>query len=253
MGRLSARHRPPARRRAVKRARPRPVSPVVLELPIKGFAPSAYVVPASGLPGPRPVLVALHGSYGRRAGECRTWGRVGASQGFVLCPAGVHRSDEPASSDRWTWGKVAHLIREIRLGLAALEKRYPGRVDATRLTLAGFSLGALLAHEVAYFSWGMFPRLILVEGVARLGRRWTRRMFRRGVRRVAYVCGEKTHCAVQLPKRLEYLKKAGITVQTFVVPGASHGYGDHFDPVGARILSWALAERRPSAYRRLRR
>jgi hypothetical protein len=101
----------------------------------------------------------------------------------------------------------------------------------------------------AYFAWGLFPRLILVEGVARLRRKWSRRLFRRGVRRVAYVCGEKTHCAVQLPKRMAYLRKAGTTVRSFTIPGAHHGYGEHFDPVAKGILSWVLAEKRPSAYR----
>lgn len=253
MGSATASPRPPARRGAMLRVRPAPASPRVRELPIRGFAPSSYVAPVSGSPGPKPVIVLLHGSYDPRARECHAWGRVGARHGWLLCPAGLHRPDVPATKDRWTWGKVAHMVQEIRRGIMALQRRYPARVDPAHLTLVGFSLGSLLAHEVAYFSWGMFPRLILVEGVARLRRKWTRRMFRRGVRRVAYVCGEKTHCAEQLPERIVHLQRAGIKVRSFGIPGAHHGYGDHFDPVAARILSWVLAEKRPSEYRLPRR
>lgn len=238
--------RPRARVRAVWR-------PPLLELPIRGFSPSSYVAPTGSQKGRRPVLILLHGSYDGRASECGAWGRVGARHGWLLCPAGLHRPDEPESADRWTWGKVAHLLTEVRRGLAALEKRHPGRVDRRRLTLVGFSLGALLAHEVAYFGWGLFPRLILVEGVARLRSKWSRRLHRRGVRRVAYVCGEKTHCQVQVPRRKQYLTRAGIAVRSFVIPGAGHEYGDHFDPVAERILTWVLAEKRTSAYRIPRR
>jgi dienelactone hydrolase len=252
-GRSGAPPRTSPRDATVARVSPRPKPPVVRDLPIRGFASSAYVAPDPHLTGPRPVFVLLHGSYDARAQECHTWGRVGARHGWLLCPAGNRRSDAPAAEDRWTWGKVAHLIREIRLGLAALQKLFPGRVDPARLTLVGFSLGSLLAHEVAYFSWGMFPRLILVEGVARLRRKWTRRILKRGVRRVAYVCGEKTHCAEQLPQRIAHLQRVGITVRSFVIPGAHHGYGSRFDPLAKRILAWILAEKRPSEYRPPRR
>lgn len=241
---------PPPRPRARARAGARPP---LGEMPIRGFGPSSYVAPTGPQKGARPVLVLLHGSYDGRAAECRAWARVGARHGWLLCPAGRHRPDEPKDVDRWTWGKVAHLLIEVRRGLAALEKRYPGRVDHRRLTLVGFSLGALLAPEVAYFGWGLFPRLVLVEGVFRLRGKWSRRLHRRGVRRVAYVCGEKTHCQVQVPKRKQYLTRAGIAVRSFVIPGAGHGYGDRFDPVAEQILTWVLAEKRPSEFRIPRR
>ncbi len=239
--------RPPQRRSLVA------TPPRIRDLQLKGFAPSGYVAPTDGKPGPRPVLVLLHGSYDARTSGCRAWGRVGARHGWLLCPAGRRRPDEPESVDRWTWGKVAHLIREVRQGLDALEKLHPGRVDRSRLTLVGFSLGALLVHDVAYFSWGMYPRLIVVEGVARLRGKWARRLYARGVRRVAYVCGEKTSCPEQVPKRKQYLSRAGISVQTFVIPGVRHEYGSNFDPVAERILRWVLAERRASQYRVPRR
>jgi predicted esterase len=197
------------------------------------------------------VLVLLHGSHDSRAAECRAWAAEGARQGWLLCPAGRHRPDEPTSADRWTWGTVARMVREIRAGLDALARRHAGRVDRRRLTLVGFSLGALLAHEVAYFSQGMFPRLILVEGVARLRGRWSRRLRARGVRRVAYVCGAKSHCAGQVPHRSQHLEQAGIAVRTFTIPDAGHGYGRQFNPVARRILAWTSQEPRPSKARPL--
>ncbi len=209
-------------------------------LPLRGFAPSGYVEPRAPSQGPLPVLVLLHGSYDSRASQCRAWGRPGSRWGWLLCPAGLRRSDAPPTEDRWTWGKVSHMIREIRTGLNRLRQLYPGRVDVKRLTLVGFSLGALLVHEVAYFSHGMFPRLIAVEGVARLRQRWARRLRRRGVRKLAYLCGELTHCSSQVGRRMEYLLAAGISVKAFVIPGAGHGYGDRFEPVAERVLSWVM-------------
>ncbi|MFH2005978.1 MAG: hypothetical protein ABI333_05260 [bacterium] len=184
------------------------------------------------------MIVLLHGSYDGRASECRAWAREGAKHGWLLCPAGEHRKDRPPTADRWTYGRVINLLREIRAGLDALKQRHPGRVVTRDLTLIGFSLGALLAHEVALYSGGLFKRIVFVEGVTRLRQKYVLRLRDEGVCRVAYLCGEKTTCLEQTRRRLWYWESAGIPVRTFVLPKAGHAYGPHFDVVAARVLAW---------------
>ena len=80
--------------------------------------------------------------------------------------------------------------------------------------------------------------LVLVEGVYRLRLPLARKIASGGVRRVAYVCGERTSCLADVTRRLWYWRKVGVETRIFVMPGAEHGYSRGFSGLGRQVLGW---------------
>jgi len=248
---------PPPRRRpprvpARPRRRPPARHPALRPLSVPGFPVSTYVEP-TGAGRRQPVLVLLHGSYNARDEECRIWHRAGAARfGWLYCPVGVPRRDAPADEERYTFSSVSRVLLETRAAFRVLRARFGDRIADGGHTLVGFSLGALLAPEVASLTRGVYSGLVLVEGVARFHRRRARQLAARGVRRVAFLCGARSHtlCPESAKRRAWYLRRAGIRVRIFTMPGTGHAHPRPFAPLAQRVLTWVRDQRRDRRRRR---
>jgi len=212
-----------ARSRAERKAAgPTYLSPLkadnwLIELVVEGFGTASVSVPL-GATSPRPVLIALHGQADRPEWQCGTWRGVTDAFPFVVCPRGraVPGSRHPVV---YTYEGSRAVAKELRGALEALKKRFDGYVAPSPVVLAGFSLGASYALELAKEEPSFFARVVLIEGGAS---GWTSALAtlfaQRGGQRVVFVCGQEA-CRTQAERAKLWTERAGADAE-LIVPGA---------------------------------
>jgi hypothetical protein len=186
----------------------------------------------------------LHGNFDRPEWECETWEPAARPHGWVLCTRGIPRTDVDRREDRWTYAGPLPATQELEAGVAALEARFPGAVRRDDAWLVGFSLGAIYAASVVRTSTLSFSALILVEGGADVSDWLARTLHGKGIRAVAYLCGEVTGCAGRARGAAKAWTRAGVAARVFVMPRTGHGYSDDFDPLGREVIAFVNAAAR---------
>ncbi len=139
-------------------------APGLAKLPVPGFHDAWTSLP-EGAVGPRPVVLALHGSGGNAYAACRNARGLFENRGFVLCPYGV-----PHPHGGETYSDFGAFSREALAGLDALRETHGELADTRGVIVVGWSLGASLGATLAVQKPEAFPRLLLVEGGNRF---WT--------------------------------------------------------------------------------
>ncbi len=226
-------------------AAPTPVETSPVELPpapahpgrptplkVSGFRPASHVGPAGEPDWPKPVVVVLHGNFDRPEWECDVWGEVAGFYGWTLCPRGVRTPWASKAEDRWTYNGAGAVRREIEASLQALEERYPGRVTREGMVLAGFSLGGILAPDLALTDPGKYEFLFLVEGgVKKLDKKRIKSLSRVGVKGVGMAMSApgRRKLAMDAVRRLE---TRGIRAVFVDMKGAGHSYRSDFAVTG---------------------
>lgn len=213
-----------------------PLPEGVVELPIEGFNPAAYVAPDQSTPPPWPLIVILHGNFDRPEWQCQTWAKEGRSRGWILCPRGYQRDDAPAEYDRWTYKGRGNLAKELAAGVTALKAAHPDLVREDDAMLIGFSLGAHMAPRFVSTKVLGFRSLVLAEGGYQVTQEVARSTRRHGIEKVVYLCGEKTACAMRAKQLNRFFKRAGVEAQTVVMPGVGHGYPDDVEPIAQQTF-----------------
>jgi hypothetical protein len=193
------------------------------------------------------VILILHGNFDRPEWECGWWHNIGVTRGWMLCPRGIPRTDVPRSYDRWTYAGSTPALRETHAGLDVLQKRYRGLISEERAILIGFSLGAILAPRVMLKSRLAFSHAVLVEGGAGVDGSQIRSLKARGLRRVAYLCGQYSGCRNRARKAERRWRRGGVPARTWIMPGVGHGYSDDFDKLGEIAVKWLLEDDPPRA------
>lgn len=193
----------------------------VVSLAVEGFRDAAVSLP-HGATDKRPVIVALHGNYDRPEWQCEVWRDALRPRAFILCPRGMPRGDVSAREDRWTYGAVRDLAREVQAGMDALVRRYPDYVDRTNPVLIGFSLGAILT--VHWLGQEDFPfrRMVLVEG-GHAGWSAKRSKALTPDGRVLFACGQGA-CRATTAAAVRALQKQGVASEGVGVNDAGHTY-----------------------------
>jgi hypothetical protein len=211
-----------------------PAKPAPLE--VAGFAPASHVGPSGEERWPRPIVVVLHGNFDRPEWECDVWAEAASFHGFLLCPRGVRTPWATLAEDRWTYKGAARVAAEIEAGIGALEARYPGRVTRDGMTLAGFSLGAILAPALVESSPGKYNYVFLVEGgVEKLDEKRVASLRRAGVAGLGLAMsapGRRRLASALLP----LLRSTGIRAIFVDMKGSGHGYGEDFGTTGAAAM-----------------
>ena len=93
-----------------------------------GFRAAVVSVPL-GTTKPRPVVLALHGNYDCPEWQCEVMREITDGDPFISRPwADFHYGTPPKSENRWEYGSVQQLRKEIEAGLSAMKTRFAGYV-----------------------------------------------------------------------------------------------------------------------------
>ena len=220
-------------------------------LKIPRFAPAVFLEPIKTRTNSitYKALIALHGNFDRPSWQCEEWAKVVRGRAFLLCPRGMLRRDAPRQR-RFTYRSTAAARRELEAGLAALRRRFPGKVESgPPALLMGFSLGATYASRMAAAAPQRYPRVLLLEGGHTI---WTaqraRRFRRKGGKSVAFGCGTRW-CARRSKKTCKRLRRAKVSCRFAYAPGLGHSYGPALTKRLQEVIDEALKthRKRPTA------
>lgn len=202
----------------------------VILLPLDGYGPTTVAVPL-GATERRPIVVALHAHAIHPEHACARWQHAAYGWPFVLCPWGLPaRAKGPQAV---TLGSADYTEREIGAGLSALRAQFGAYLSEGPLLIAGWSLGADVAVEVAGRKGQRYERIALGEGAyAKLDDRAAGRLRAAGVERVLLLCSTRP-CETSYSRTLSRLGRVGIASH---VSGA--GNGEHpFDGSAVRAAA----------------
>jgi pimeloyl-ACP methyl ester carboxylesterase len=212
------------------------------DLDVAGFQPAVVSLPV-GTRGPRPVLVATHGNFDRPEWQCEIWREIVRDAGFVLCPRGVRRDDTlhyPKAEIRYHYRSNARLEQEIVAGLAALRRRFPGRVDPGPAVYTGFSQGAIMGVPIVKRAPQSYPRVVLLEGGAGgLDGATVKVLAKGGVKRVLFACGQPG-CARTAKRVAKQLEAAGIGARVLYAGNVGHSYAELVSRQVRAELGWLV-------------
>ncbi|MBN1610473.1 MAG: hypothetical protein JW940_27840 [Polyangiaceae bacterium] len=200
----------------------------LVALPVQGFRDAVVSVPI-GAAEPRPIVVALHGNFDRPEWQCDVMREITHGFAFILCPRGIPRRDVSKSLDRWEYGSVKQLQKELDAGLSAVRERFAGYVADGPIVMTGFSLGAILARPIVMGDPARFPRVVFTEGGSD---GWNFKRFKDGGgSRVIFGCAQ----AGCVPKCRGLAKRAErVGVEVRVADGGNIGH-TYDGPVAAAI------------------
>jgi len=183
---------------------------VDLELP--GFGKAALAVPL-GATGPRPIVIALHGSADRPEWVCGAFRSIAGPAPFVLCPRGVERSDFSAPDLRYSFGPPETTARELRAALTELKRKFGAYVAPGPVVFAGFEIGADQAAWIARQEPAFFARVVLVAPDKDTWPSSLAATFgREGGQRALFVCGSP--CRAEFELKAELTRHGGAEART---------------------------------------
>lgn len=191
-----------------------------LSLPDDGLA---YVTPATGATGKRPVVLAVHGAVDDPGLMCGAWRLVTDVYPFVVCPAGTPLGKD-APGRKYVWGSSAQIEKRALEALAALAAKYPEHVDPSApVVYAAFSQGATMAAPLLVRHGARLRRAVLTEGghhafePAGLAASYAKA----GGDRVLFTCSQPG-CAPSFELSRAALERAGVSSR--VVFSGAHGH-----------------------------
>lgn len=205
-------------------------------LSVEGFRDAVVSLPL-GTSEPVPLYVALHGNFDRPEWQCNVWRDLVGNEAFVLCPRGIPRNDVAQKLDRWTYAAFAMTEAEVLAAVAAVERAYPDRVDATRAALIGFSLGAAHVARLLERHGAEFSRGVLIEGGGRgFSASMARRFAAAGGDAVLFVCAQPV-CTSRAQGAKRLLEQNGARARVAYAGNVGHAY----DGLVARAVEQNLA------------
>jgi LysM repeat protein/predicted esterase len=178
---------------------------------VPGAPPAYYFEPTGpGRMSLRPVIMYLHGRGGNPQNDCKRWGRVARSLGWVVCPSGPE--DRGAGARGWNnnWAYGQQIVMRT---LGALRDKYGRRVQLYGNTIVGFSEGAFVAMNVGVREPRAFNRwLILAADSSYWGGAGLEALQKRhaNVRRVYLITGRRDGVSDSTDQVAKWLKNAGV-------------------------------------------
>jgi predicted esterase len=209
-------------------------------LPAEDGAPDVLVFPpATENTGAQPITVMLHGMCGAPENECPAFADAVTKRGFLICP----RATVSCAGGGSTWSAAAR-AETIEAAIDRVLSRYPGRVDAERRTLVGFSLGAFVASDLVSKNPERWPNVVLLS--AKIEPRIDR-IAKVGVSRLLLGAGDLDLSKGHMMKTARRLEAAGVDTTFSSLGKVGHRFAFDMNQWMDSALSWLEAPRRPGA------
>jgi pimeloyl-ACP methyl ester carboxylesterase len=180
------------------------------------------------------VLVYIHGRCGDPLAGMHAFPDVARAHGTTISVLGDVAC--PGSSRRRWSGDLQSMQRRIDASIAAVAIARGAPLTSEKLTLMGYSEGALRAESLAKRFPERYPRVVMAASP----RAPTPDGFKREQALVTMVGARDVQGEMRSGSAA--LEKAGLNVRFFLLPGARHGtYGDAGPEVVGEALAWAEA------------
>ncbi len=206
-------------------------------LPVPGHGGATFVAPTA--PGPRPLVVFVHGSWDRPEWLCEMMDRTLQGEAWLLCLRGTLRAEHPPDGARWTVGKPEQTLAELDAAEATLRARFGDRIAPGIAGMGGFSKGTWHVVTLAQRAPARFPAILLMEGGHGALTAKTIRQLADAGTRVALACGTRS-CARTAAARCRALEKAGASCRAAVDLAVGHSYNPPFEVMGGPLFRWLL-------------
>jgi predicted esterase len=180
-----------------------------------------------------PTVVALHGMCNDPSITCGWFQRGELSEWFQVCPRGAQACG--GNLYRWSGRPDA----DVADALAAAHELYPTRWDTSRRVLVGTSQGAFAALQVLRRSTGQFRGLVLIASSAAPDATQLREA---GVRKVAFLCGDRDQARPAMQLAAKRLTQAGVPTRFWSLGNVAHEVPDATSPLVASATAWTISE-----------
>lgn len=204
-------------------------SKALVSMQVPGFEDAVVAIP-SGVTGPAPVVIAMHGHFDKPEPFCAAWAKIFQNRAFIVCPRGMFAPGSPWGDKRFTFVEANSAERELDAALAALHSAsFAPYVDAHKPVYVGFSLGAFMGVPLARRRGNDFSSMIFVEGnLDHMSRSMIEDYVGTGGHRMMLVCAEGKEAlktcsnhANRIVRRLEGMGGEGTVVDA---GRAGHSY-----------------------------
>jgi predicted esterase len=208
-------------------------------LAVPQYGDAAICVP-TGATRPRPVVLGVHGNAETPEQVCAALHDIVRARAFVLCPRGVKPPNE-RDYPGYLFTSPQTLALEVEAGLKALDKTYPGYVDADDVLYVGFSRGAYLSVAILSTEPAKYPRAVLIEGGQDA---WTQDLINAfgaaGGKRVLFACGQED-CDSEAHAIADRLGEVGVEAAV-VFRNAGHVYTGPIQDDIRGGLEWVIRD-----------
>jgi predicted esterase len=191
------------------------------------------VYPPSDTSKPAKLVMLLHGMCGHPENECPWFAGAATSGAYVACP----RANLLCNGGGTIWsgasGARARLVSSAR---DRVEQTFEGAMGAeSEATLVGFSLGALVALDVAEHSHGGWKRLLLIGAFVKPN---AKKLKEAGVESVLLASGDWDMSRDEMKKQARQLERQGIRARYIGMGPVGHWFAKDMDAWLKDALAW---------------
>ncbi|MBM0103524.1 dienelactone hydrolase family protein [Steroidobacter sp. S1-65] len=211
-------------------AQPATTTPDKHTFEVAGLRRTFYIYAPADAGSPTPLLLTLHGSYGKADDMLERWIPTAQANGFIVAA--------PVARKAAAWQIRADGPQFIRAVVAEIERLHA--IDPRRIYLFGHSGGAVYALTLSMLESEFFAATAVFAGAWREPKEFIAVPHARRAIAVALYIGDRDeYFALQdVRKTHEALQTAGHPSNLTVLPGRSHNYSRVADEVNPAAWNW---------------
>lgn len=196
----------------------------------QGLRRTLYMYSPAGLADSPPLLLALHGSYGKADEMLERWMPMARANGFIVAAPVARRAS--------AWQIRADGPRFMRAVVDEVDRLHP--IDRRRIYLFGHSGGAVYALTLSMLESEYFAATAVFAGAWRQPKEFIAVPHARRAIPVALFIGDRDEYFPlhDVRKTHEVLRQAGHPSSLTILPGGTHSYTKAADEINQAAWTW---------------